>query len=252
MPQEKLKISTLPKDCIHLFKMITPDIETALCRYFNQIVIDHLGVQDSNAIEVAKTAFIQLLKATDQPAAETCTYIFTKGKNKDQQCGVQGCKKHASKPASNTAPVPAPVDTGCSYVFAKGKNKGQTCGAKNCKKHTSSASPGSSPAPVAEQAPQVEPVKIKGSGPSGFDFETEAPVKWSEENMKWWKNWRTIQAETCGESGCRWHRTTKIVIRLDEETSQPILVGLFDGKFTTKSQMSGAAYNWCKNSGIKV
>jgi hypothetical protein len=249
--------------------MITPAIENAIARYFNQVIVDHLGFEDEDAINAAKTAFIDLLKSEGAaPAGAPCSYVFTKGKNKDQPCGVVGCKKHSAKASPAAAVEAAPVavaesEGSCPYVFTKGKNKGQTCGAKSCKKHAQKSAP-ASPAAVEEEEKQplvkqekavkAASPKVKPSGPSeAFNFETSEPVQWSEENMKWWKNWRTIQAETCGETGCRWHRTTKIVIRLDTETNEPHLVGLFeDGKFTPKAKISGAAYNWAKACGIKV
>ena len=249
--------------------MITPAIENAINRYFNQVIVDYLGYEDEDAIYLAKNAFIHLLKSdTAAPAAAPCSYVFTKGKNKDQPCGVVGCKKHSAKasPVAEVEAAPTVVaecGDACPYVFTKGKNKGQTCGAKSCKKHAQKSAPASPAAAVEEEkqpvvkqekAAKAASPKVKPSGPSeGFDFETQEPVQWCEENMKWWKNWRGIQAETCGESGCRWHRTTKIVIRRDTETNEPHLVGLFeDGKFTPKAKISGAAYNWAKACGIKV
>jgi len=137
--------------------MITPAIENAINRYFNQVIVDYLGYEDEDAIYLAKNAFIHLLKSdTAAPAAAPCSYVFTKGKNKDQPCGVVGCKKHSAKasPVAEVEAAPTVVaecGDACPYVFTKGKNKGQTCGAKSCKKHAQKSAPASPAAAVEEE-----------------------------------------------------------------------------------------------------
>lgn len=197
---------------------------------------------------------LEKCKATTPSSASACTYVFTKGKKQGETCGKVGCKTHKDKlPVSPQISQEDEKEQApkCCHVFTKGKNQGETCGKTNCKLHKAKA-------PVEKTSPKIveeekEPPKAARNPKlkkEGFDFEQADPVQFSVD-PKWWKNWRVIQRETCGENDCKWHRTTGLVIKPEEDKLH--LVGQFSGgQFIPKNQMIKAAYEWAKNSGLVI
>ena len=188
-----------------------------------------------------------------------CAHLFTKGKNAGETCGKRDCKTHAAKaspvievPVEIEVPVPSNKEDKCGYVFTKGKNKGNTCDTVGCKKHPADKSQAQKQIPKAADKAAEKPQKERKAAAKkdGFDFETEAPVLYAE-NQQWWKNWRKIEPETCNEMDCKWNRSTGLVVKPEEDNL--LLIGAFTaGKFTPKNQLSKAAYEWAKNSGLVV
>jgi hypothetical protein len=93
-------------------------------------------------------------KNTNNIDSNTCSYVFSRGKNKGNNCikkihdNGSFCKEHSKKQTSSTSSNNSSTEDKitCSYMLTSGKNKGNTCTSKvfedsnYCKKHTKSDS----------------------------------------------------------------------------------------------------------------
>lgn len=196
-----------------------------------------------------------------------CTYTFTKGKNKGQQCGVKGCKKHAAKtaPSPVAAAVIAEPLVACPAVLKSGKNKGNVCNKTRCKIHKANEPERQSNQQQSvvncqnhmsqgEKSLRIKlPVDVSAKLVRHFDF-NGMPVPVNINNLKWWQMWKDYSHE--GKQ-YKLHRWTKLVVEViynadNESVAALLLRGMHDKKFIPRDSLPEEVFVWCENSNVKL